>query len=143
MPLICAYHKINQMRITPITTYAVRCMVYLKDHPNEVTALKAIAAGTVIPYPFLSKILQNLVRHGFVKSAKGKKGGFRLAQPPENISLSDIVRATSRGGTLLRTACCTGTRNCVLYKTCKVRGVWKDLEGIVEMHLQSRKISQL
>lgn len=118
-------------------------MVYLKDHPNKVTALKAIADGTVIPRAFLSKILQNLVRHGFVKSTKGKKGGFKLEGSPENISLSDIVRATSREGAILRTACGTGSRSCVLYKTCKVRGVWKDLEGIVDMHLRSRKLSQL
>lgn len=130
------------MHITPVTTYAVRSMVYLKDNADKVVTLKAIAAGTVIPSPFLSKILQNLVRHGYLNSVKGKKGGFKLARPADNISVYDILRATSRGR-LLKTPCHNGERKCEAYAACKLRGVWKDLDGLASVYLRSRTLAQL
>ena len=130
------------MQITPKTTYALRCMAYLKDNTDTVLTLKAVSAGTQIPSPYLSKILQNLVRHGYLKSVKGKKGGFRLARPAENISVYDIVRATS-GGRLLKTPCRKSAENCGGYTSCKLRGVWKDLEGMAGVYLRTRALSQL
>ena len=126
------------MHIAPITTYAVRSMVYLKDNADKVVTLKTIAAGTVIPYSFLSKILQNLVRHGYLKSVKGKMGGFKLARPAEDISVYDIVWTTT-GGRLLKTPCRKGALTC----GCKLRGLWKDLDGLASVYLRSRTLAQL
>lgn len=130
------------MRITPKTTYAVRCMAYLKDNADKVVPLKTIAADTLIPHPFLSKILQNLVRHGHLASVKGKRGGFSLARPAGNISVYDIVRATS-GGRLLKTPCRNSTGDCGHYTSCKLRGVWKDLEGLASVYLRSHTLARL
>lgn len=130
------------MRITLATTYAVRSMVYLKDTSDKVVTLKTIAAATLVPHPFLSKILQSLVRHGYLASIKGKNGGFRLARPAENISVYDIVRATSVGR-LLKTPCRNSTGDCDLYAACKLRGVWKDLDGLASVYLRSRTLSRL
>lgn len=115
-------------------------MVYLKDHPGEWTTLRAIAAGTVVPYQYLSKILQGLVKAGFVESHKGKSGGFKLRKPAERISMYDILSATS-GGTLLKTNCSTG--QCGINKTCRTRRVWADLGLIAGTYLNSHKLSQL
>lgn len=38
----------------------------------------------------LSKVLQKLVRAGFLKSKRGAKGGFLLVKPSEEITLLDI-----------------------------------------------------
>lgn len=131
------------MRITPKTTYAVRCLVYLKDHYEEHSALNSIAAGTVIPRPFLSKVLQNMVHNGFVISKKGRNGGFKLSRPPEKITIYDISRATSGGRSVLETRCREGRWRCPFYGTCKLRGIFADLGKIVDMHLRSRNLSHL
>jgi len=128
------------MRVTTNTTYAVRSVVYLKDHPGEWATLAAIAKGTVVPYSYLSKILQGLVKAGFVESRKGKAGGFKLRKPPERISIYDILRATS-GGAVLKTDCAAGS--CGISKTCRTRGVWEDIGRIAGAYLASRKLSQL
>jgi len=128
------------MQITPKTTYAVRCMVYLKDHPGKLSNLEAISTGTLIPQPFLSKILQNLTKSGLIRSAKGKKGGFMLAFSPERINLYDIVRETSLGKAILKTNC--GNCSCQ-DDACPVLPVWTDLEKALKVQLSSRKLSQL
>ncbi|WP_201766423.1 RrF2 family transcriptional regulator [Litchfieldella anticariensis] len=52
-----------------------------------------LAAQYELPPPYLSKCLQALVRGGILVSSAGKKGGVRLARPPTEISLLDVVLA--------------------------------------------------
>lgn len=131
------------MQITLETDYAVRCLVYLKDHRKELSVLGDISAGTHIPPAFLSKILQKLTKKGLVRSQKGKKGGFRLARDPERVSVYDIMLATCGGETVLKVVCQKSGKPCEFLKTCKIHGVWGDLGKIVRMILESRKLSQL
>ncbi|MDI6099501.1 Rrf2 family transcriptional regulator [Actinoplanes sp. NEAU-A12] len=53
----------------------------------------ALAAFYELPPAYLNKQLQALVRAGILTSISGPRGGFRLARPPEAISLLDIVSA--------------------------------------------------
>jgi len=115
-------------------------MVYLKDHPGQFTNLKTISAGTVIPQPFLAKILQGLTRSGLLKSTRGKKGGFMLDLSPEQISLYDIVRETSLDNSILKTNC--GRCSCQ-DNVCPILPVWTDLEKILNVQLRSIRLSQL
>ena len=46
-----------------------------------------------VPQPYLAKHLQALSRAGLVIAQRGAAGGYRLARPPENISLWDITAA--------------------------------------------------
>lgn len=46
-----------------------------------------------LPRAYLNKCLQALVRAGILTSSPGIHGGFRLARPPEKITLMDIVVA--------------------------------------------------
>jgi len=131
------------MQITLEVDYAARCLVYLKNHNNELSVLGDISAATLIPPAFLSKILQKMIKRGLVKSQKGKKGGFRLAKDPDRISVSDIVLATCGGPTVVRLVCSKGGAPCAFLKTCKIHGVWKELGKVVEVILESRKLSQL
>ena len=43
------------------------------------------------PAPYLAKHLQQLSKAGILEAVSGPRGGYRLAQIPEKISLLDIV----------------------------------------------------
>ena len=135
------YNK--DMQITLETDYAVRCLVYLKDHPKQMSVLGDISSVTHIPPAFLSKILQKMVKRGLVRSHKGKKGGFKLAKDPEHISVYDIMLAACGCETVLKVVCARSGKPCEFIKTCKIHGVWGDLGKIIRMILESRKLSQL
>jgi Rrf2 family protein len=50
-----------------------------------------------VPAAYLAKQLQALVRAGVLAATTGPRGGFRLARPPSDISLLDIVEAVDGG----------------------------------------------
>jgi Rrf2 family protein len=131
------------MQITLETDYAVRCLVYLKDHKDGVSVLGDISKGTKIPAAFLSKILQKMIKRGLVKSAKGKHGGFALAKAPNSISVYNIMQAVCCSDTVMKAVCCKTKDACSFLKTCKIHVVWQDLCKTVRRDLDSKKLSQL
>jgi Rrf2 family protein len=84
------------MRLNARVDYALRAVAELAtveaelDHP--VTADR-LASGQGIPGKFLESILLQLRRAGIVHSQRGPDGGYRLARPPAEISLADVIRA--------------------------------------------------
>lgn len=68
-------------------------LVHLARHQGaEFVPVQVIAAAQGIPPKFLEQILLTLRLAKYLRSSKGKKGGFRLAKPPEKITLAEIVR---------------------------------------------------
>lgn len=73
--------------------YALRAMVALAVSPDEPMTVQALAKQTKVPAGYLSKVMQSLGRAGMVSSQRGARGGFTLVEPPEQISLLDIIDA--------------------------------------------------
>jgi Rrf2 family protein len=46
-----------------------------------------------VPAPYLAKSLQALTRAGIVDATTGRFGGYRLARPPSEITMLDLVHA--------------------------------------------------
>src|ERR1700751_4241054 len=93
------------MRISAKADYAVRAAVELAAAPDE-RPVKAerIATAQDIPLNFLENILGELRHAGIVRSQRGADGGFRLAKPPQDVTVADVIRvvegplASVRGG---------------------------------------------
>lgn len=54
---------------------------------------EAISEAQDIPHKFLEGILSDMRRGKIVVSQRGGHGGYRLAAPPESISVADVIRA--------------------------------------------------
>ena len=82
------------MRISAKADYAVRAAVELAAASDE-KPVKAerIATAQNIPLNFLENILGELRHAGIVRSHRGAEGGFRLAKPPEKVTIADLIRA--------------------------------------------------
>jgi Rrf2 family protein len=82
------------VRISAKTDYAVRAAVELAavtdDHPLK---SERIAQAQGIPLRFLENILVQLRQGGIVVSRRGADGGYRLAQPADEITVADVIRA--------------------------------------------------
>src|SRR6202044_2470579 len=82
------------MRISAKADYAVRAVAELAAADGE-KPVKAerIATAQGIPLNFLENILGELRHAGIVRSQRGAEGGFRLAKPPAQVTIADIIRA--------------------------------------------------
>lgn len=79
--------------------YAVRAAlaIVLLDDGRPVSA-RRIAERMDIPSRFLAHVLTDLVRAGVVVGTAGRKGGYRLAAPPETLDLLRVVDAVEERG---------------------------------------------
>nr|WP_250564731.1 Rrf2 family transcriptional regulator [Adonisia turfae] len=73
--------------------YALLALLELSLHyeKSEPLQIRQIAAQQNIPDRYLEQLLATLRRAGFVKSQRGAKGGYLLAQAPWNVLLLDVV----------------------------------------------------
>lgn len=74
--------------------YAIAAMHALYHSPNfKLMQIKDIAAITQISHGYLEQILSTLKKSGFVSSARGMNGGYKLAHKAEEIIVLDILEA--------------------------------------------------
>lgn len=77
------------------TRYALKAMVRLARSPEgEPVQIAMLAESEDIPRKFLEIILVELKRQNLVQSLRGKRGGYRLARPAEEITFGEIIRIT-------------------------------------------------
>lgn len=129
------------MQMTRQIDYAIRCLLYLSQHPNEVKVVDEIARAKSIPKVFLAKILQKLSRAGIVRSYRGVKGGYELTKKPRNISLLDVIKAIE--GPVAMNICAIDKKLCNLSNTCSVHPVWVKLREDTERKLRAYSFERL
>ena len=71
--------------------YALKAVLYLGTEPREHRQLLKISHALHIPYHFLEKLLQLLVKHGVVESHKGINGVFAETSC-NKIMLIEVIR---------------------------------------------------
>jgi Rrf2 family protein len=83
------------MRVSAKTDYALRAVIELASSGDGSTPVKGerLASSQGIPLRFLENILLQLRHAGLIDSRRGADGGYRLARPPEDIALADVIRA--------------------------------------------------
>jgi Rrf2 family protein len=80
------------MRLSARVDYALRAMAELAAASAPRT-VEQLAAAQHIPSKYLENILGELRRGGLLRSQRGPDGGHRLARPPNEISIADVIRA--------------------------------------------------
>lgn len=107
--------------------YAIHAMTYMAGASKGVARAEEIAEAEEIPFPILSKVLQDLARKGLLDSRRGPGGGFRLSRSPELITLRDIVAAMDDLNEFQR--CVTGLPNCADDTPCPLHETWKTMRA--------------
>lgn len=105
--------------------YALRAMVYLANHREQWPIPGAhIARETGVPSRYLSAILSDLVRAGVLEASPGPSGGFRMARPPEQIRLVDVLTPFD-GSVQGMNGCPFGNATCSDNTPCAGHSRWK------------------
>ena len=92
-----------RLELTRRGDYAVRLAIALARDPEQQRTGAELATATSVPPAFLPQVIGDLVRAGLVANRRGRRGGYRLARPAEEISLLAVVEAVEGDGR--RTTC--------------------------------------
>ena len=79
--------------VTAKSRYAVVGMAELARSGDTPVPIATVAERRGIPVQFLEQLFSTLRRAGLLVSQRGVKGGSRLARPPEEITVLEVVQA--------------------------------------------------
>lgn len=108
------------MRLTVYTDYSLRVLMYVALHPERRPTIAEVASKYGISKNHIMKVVYQLGRAGYIGTVRGQTGGMRLARPPEEIILGEVVRRTEPDMALVPCFDTANTR-CVITPVCKLR----------------------
>jgi len=79
--------------ISQTAEYALRAVTHLAYRAGTPQTAKQISDATLVPAPYLAKVLQGLARHGLIQSQRGFHGGFNLVPSPADLNVWQVIEA--------------------------------------------------
>jgi Rrf2 family protein len=105
------------LRVSEATALALHATIYLAAQGGRRVPVAEIARAHQASEATLSKVMQRMVHARIVRSVRGPKGGFELADPPEEITLLQVFESTEgpldEGACLFPRQVCGGS-GCIL-----------------------------
>jgi len=129
------------MRLTAMTDYSMRLLMYLGSHPDRLCTIAEVARAHGISEPHLMKITHRLAQAGWVETTRGKNGGMRLAREPDNISLGAVVRDMENDLSVVE--CLGGATHCILAGQCGLTGIMQEALNKFLEHLDGHTLADI
>ena len=123
------------MKFSTQEEYGLRLLLRIakSDSPNGLT-IPEISEVEGLSSANTAKILRALRLAGFIESARGQTGGYKLNKPADKILISDVL--TALGGKLYESNFCdlhSGMENiCTNSIDCSIRSVWKTVQNVLD-----------
>jgi len=108
------------MRLTQFTDFGLRALMILAGQPRRSFTTGEIAARAGVPRNHMAKIVRELARGGFIRTRRGKGGGFMLARDAAEITLGQVSRRLETGSALVACFRADGG-SCVLRPQCRLK----------------------
>ena len=135
------------MKLSANEEYGVRCLVrlgYATEAGGALTIPEISKAEGVSP-AYAAKILRVLRKGGFIKAARGKEGGYKLARPAGTIVIGHVLDAL--GGRLFESDFCDSHAGqaaiCTRSVDCSVRSLWRAVQVAVDQVLSKATLRDL
>lgn len=130
------------MKISTKGRYALRVMIDLAmNNTGKYVTLKDIAKRQDITVKYLEQIVALLNKAGFLETARGTNGGYKLAKKPKDYIIGDILRATE--GDLAPIYCLTEEGQCSRKQSCKTYSFWEGLDNVINEYIDSKTLEDL
>src|SRR5215475_15181713 len=82
------------MKLPEGVEWALHCSWLLAQaRDGDALPARRLAEFYGLPEAYLAKLLKTLVRAGLLSATSGPRGGLRLARPPGDITVADVVEA--------------------------------------------------
>ena len=126
--------------------YGVRLMVELARHCGDgPVSLSEMADHEDLPRPYLEQLVVSLREAGLVTSTRGAHGGYELTRAPQDIRMSEVLRALE--GPIAPMICATDDPEhaliCDRSSRCTVNVLWVRVRDAISGALESMTLADL
>jgi Rrf2 family protein len=130
------------MKLSTRGRYSTRLMLELGIRFGQgPVLLKDISKNQEMSLKYLGQLIIPLKIAGLIKSTRGSHGGYYLARPPEDIRLSQILRAVE--GNLAFTECVDSPDICYRSGNCVAHDIWEDASNQFNDMLNSISLADM
>lgn len=112
------------MRLTQYSDLGLRLTMYLALRQGEPVTIGEASERLSVSKNHLVKVSHQLTCAGLIESIRGRNGGVRLAMPPEQLTVEQVLRATEDNFDLVE--CLGGANTCVISGACKLGAALED-----------------
>lgn len=134
------------MKITAQEEYGLRILIRIaRCQKPEGISIPQISADEGLSSHYVGKLCRALRLGGFIKSSRGKIGGYTLARPASEVSVNEILKTL--GGKLYSAEFCeshSGNADlCRHTSDCNVRPLWVLIQKTVDELLANYSLQDL
>lgn len=131
------------MKVSSRGEYALRALIILGLQEGRVSTIADIASKTLVPTTYLEQILLQLKMLGYLKSKRGKYGGYLLAKDSSKIIIGEVIRHLE--GPLAPMGCVsiTSYEACPLEETCLLKPLWTLIRDSIAQLLDQTTLAHL
>lgn len=129
--------------ISNSSKYALKAVLYLAVNSSEEHKIlaKELSGPTNVPQAYLSKLMQELSRHGLISSTRGRHGGFYLTDENRTVHLMDIINVIDGDNRL--TSCMLSLNKCDANHPCPMHALVGDTKTNFVKNLEETTVADL
>lgn len=131
------------MQLTRFTDYSLRVLMYLAYKGDALSTIAEVSTSHAISESHLTKVVHHLGKMGYVTTLRGKGGGIRLARPPQEINLGEVIRHTEETTSVMECLSPGYGEGCRIFNACRLKHVLREAETAFFRHLDAYSIADL
>ena len=121
--------------------YALQALIHLAMTPTEFRLNRDVAEHLEVPGPYLAKVLKKFAQHGYLDSAKGRGGGYRIRKRALEAPVAEIIAVAE--GDAVPTGCVLGLSKCADHVACPLHDRWVALRGKLATLLHQQTVAEM
>lgn len=130
------------MKFSTRIRYGLRAMIEIAACDQSKGILqKTIAKNQSVSNKYLDHIIQALKTAGLIMNLRGKKSGYILTRPANEITILEIHNAFEPGIYIID--CLMLNKTCKRDTLCPSKSFWNDLNNIIHEHFKSTTLQEL
>lgn len=121
--------------------YALLALIHLALTPGSFRLNRELSDHLEVPGPYLAKVLKRFAQAGYLESAKGRGGGYRIKRRALEAPVREVVIVADGNDPF--TGCLLGLSKCSDHAACPIHERWMPLRGKVATLLEQQTVADL
>ncbi|HAG15455.1 MAG TPA: hypothetical protein DCG69_02880 [Bacteroidales bacterium] len=127
------------MRLSKTSEYALRILSFMAKEPELLYSAKFLVEKLNISDKYLRRLMTNLTKSGFIRSAQGRDGGYSFAKKLNDIVLADIINSVE--GMEKYMGCVLGFDQCSDANPCVMHSTWVNVREKFNETFQNKTLA--